>query len=59
MKIYYYKGFKFYKGNSFYGTYFIIKNNEQLAPNDSEQPMTVRECKALINQWLSTPKKSN
>ena len=55
MKIYYYKGFKFYRGKNSY----IIGSKEdgQIAPNDNVAPQTIAECKAVVNAWLKAPKK--
>lgn len=57
MKTYNYKGFKFYKGRNSY----IIGNEKdgQIAPNDNAAPHSIKECKAVINNWLKAPKKRN
>ena len=60
MKVYVYRGFKFYKGkNPYYGKYYIIGNKEvgQIAPNDNVAPQTIAECKQVINSWLKAPKR--
>ncbi len=50
MKIYRYKGFKFYKGKN---SYFVVNERDgQIAPNDSVVPRTIKECKDVINSWL-------
>ena len=53
-KIYFYKGFKFYKGkNPLFNTYFIVSEKDgQIAPSDQMVPRTIKECKAVINDWL-------
>ena len=53
-KIYFYKGFKFYKSkNPLFNTYFIVsKKDGQIAPNDNVAPQTIRECKEVINSML-------
>ena len=55
-KIYFYKGFKFYKGkNPLFNTYFIVsKKDGQIAPNDNVAPHSIRECKEVINNWLNS-----
>ena len=56
-KIYYYKGFKFYKGkNPLYGNYYFIvsKKDGQIAPSDMYAPHSIRECKEVINNWLNS-----
>lgn len=55
MKVYSYKGFRFYKGtNPCYGNYYVIGNEKdgQIAPSDQVVPQTIAECKAVINRWL-------
>lgn len=55
MKVYSYKGFKFYKVTKpLYGNYYVIGNEKdgQIAPSDQVVPQTIAECKAVINRWL-------
>lgn len=59
MKVYSYKGFRFYKGtNPCYGNYYIIGNRKdgQIAPSDQMVPRTIAQCKSAINSWLKVPK---
>jgi hypothetical protein len=55
MKTYVYKGFKIYKVRN---TYFVANEKDgQIAPNDNVAPHSIKECKAVINEWLKAPKK--
>lgn len=59
-KIYFYKGFKIHKGNNpYYGNYYFVGNEKdgQIAPSDNVAPRSLKECKAIINEWLNEKRK--
>lgn len=48
-----YKGYKIERGLD---CYFVSKDNEQIYPNDDYQPISIKECKELINKQVNRKK---